>query len=282
MVSQVDGLPLKSSEHMVNPLILLLLWDHLSDRNVAMQQLEGQRLVTGRIQLKRVFCIGLLSVQLAACASGTIAEPGLAVSTSDSALGQAEFTGEAATAAILRPADVISVSVFREEALSLDSVPISASGEVSFPLIGTMNVAGMSTAELELHLEEALQARYLRNPHVTVNVLEYGSHEVTVEGQVTNPGVYRFQPGTRLSGGISLAAGPTRVADSRDIVVFRQTDAGMQIAKFDYSAVRAGTMLDPILQPGDRIIIGTDGLSQFWQDALRAVPAVGLFTNVGI
>ena len=52
------------------------------------------------------------------------------------------------------------------------------------------------------------------------------------------------------------------------------------VAKFDYRAVSQGTMIDPVLEPGDRVVVGTSGLSQFWQDLLRALPAFGLFTNV--
>mgnify|MGYP007056299579 FL=1 len=53
----------------------------------------------------------------------------------------------------------------------------------------------------------------------------------------------------------------------------------MAVAKFDYAQVRAGTMIDPVLAPGDRVVVGTSGLSQLWQDFLKAVPAFALFTR---
>ena len=233
-----------------------------------------------RISVRTIATV-LLASSLAACGgNASVSMPGPAVVTPITALNQQGYATAVEGDYILRPSDVISVTVFREEGLSLPSVSIAADGRVSVPLLGPIQVAGMTASALEAQLEQALNARYLREPEVTVNVVSYASHQVTVEGAVEEPGVFEFRPGTRLSGGISMAKGPTRVAQMREVAVFRQTATGMEVAKFDYAAVRAGTMMDPILQPGDRIVVGTDGLSQFWQDLLKALPAFALFTAI--
>lgn len=224
--------------------------------------------------------LGVALAALASCKSGPDVQPGLAVSQPVTELGQDGFGMDLSASYQLRPSDTISVRVFREESLSLAEVPISAEGEISLPLAGTVQAAGLTPRQLETRIEELLSARYLRDPDVAVNVVEYRSHQVTVEGSVRTPGLYAFRPGTRLSGAISLAEGPVREAQLRDVAVFRQAPGGMQIAKFDYNAVRAGQMIDPVLQPGDRIVVGTNGLTQFWQDLLRALPAFGIFTNL--
>ncbi len=41
-------------------------------------------------------------------------------------------------------------------------------------------------------------------------------------------------------------------------------------------------MLDPVLEPGDRVVMGTDGLSVFWEDFLKALPAFGIFAAAGV
>ena len=222
----------------------------------------------------------LLPVSLVVgCTTSPSVEPGLAPDRASTVMSQQGYSSTLPSSYALRPSDRVSISVFREADLALEDAPISADGRLSFPLVGSLVVAGMTPLELEDRLEELLGSRYLRNPDVTVNVLDYASHLVTVDGQVTQPGVYPFSPGARLSGGISLARGLTRVASTSDIIVFRQGPEGLQVAKFDYSSVRAGQMLDPVLMPGDRVVVGTDGLSQFWQDFLRAVPVVAIFTN---
>jgi len=219
-------------------------------------------------------------LSLSACGGAPAAQSGLVTSQPVPAPGGADFTPNVDPNYVLRPADILKISVFREAELSQDSVAIAANGEISVPLVGPVNVAGMTLASLEALLENELGGRYLRNPDVTVNVIEYGSHLVTVEGAVQQTGVFAFKPGTRLSGGIALARGLDRVAKGSEVAVFRQTPEGMYIAKFDYRAVQGGTMLDPVLQPGDRIVVGTSGLSQFWQDLLKAIPVFALFTRI--
>lgn len=216
---------------------------------------------------------------LAGCAAQAQIEPGVANTTPNAAMGQAEYIAAVGNSYVLRPADRLSVTVFRETELSLPEVSISAEGRISVPLVGPIQAAGMTVDQLETRIEELYDARYLRSPDVAVNVLEYASHVVTVEGSVTESGIFVFRPGTRLSGGIAMAKGVTRVADVREVAIFRQRGSEMLVAKFDYAQVRAGGMMDPVLQPGDRIVVGTDNLSQTWQDVLRALPVFALFTQ---
>lgn len=225
-------------------------------------------------------CMSAMLGMLAACSSSSTALPGLVVAPADPALNQQIFATAIPANYILRASDVIRVNVFREDELSVQSVLIAADGSISLPLLGSVQAGGVSIQQLESRIEQELGARYLRNPDVAVNVINYGSHVVTVEGAVGEPGVYPFQPGTRLSGGIALASGLERVARAREIAVFRQGAEGMEIAKFDYAAMQAGTMMDPVILPGDRIVVGTDNLSQIWQDVLQAIPVFALFTRI--
>lgn len=228
----------------------------------------------------RMGSVALLAIVATACSSGPIAQPGLVPIAPVAALGQDDYSANSPAPYRLRPSDVISITVFREENLSVPSLVVSGDGAISLPLVGMMNVDGMTIEQVEARIEQVLGARYLREPEVAVNILAYNSHQVTVDGAVENVGVYDFRPGTRLSSGISLAGGLNRVARSTEVAVFRETSEGMAVAKFDYQAIRSGTMLDPVLEPGDRIVVGTDNLSQFWQDVLRAIPLFALFTRV--
>ncbi|WP_158586878.1 polysaccharide biosynthesis/export family protein [Aurantiacibacter zhengii] len=218
---------------------------------------------------------------LSGCNTYPIAEAGPVVAQAIPEMGQQSFNHATDfNNYILRPADVISVTVFREESLSLDRVPISADGLIALPLLGEIRASGVTAAELSDQLETILGERYLREPNVSINVLGYGSHQLTIEGAVRNPGIYEFRPGTRLSGSVALANGLTRVSDYRNVAIFRQMEGGMYVAKFDYAAVRDGTMLDPVIQPGDRVVVGSSGLSQAWQDFITALPVFTLFTRI--
>lgn len=197
-------------------------------------------------------------------------------------LGQAGYTWARPTTYLLRPSDQITINVFREPDLSLEKVRIGVEGNVSLPMIGSVPAAGMTAKQFEQDVTRRLAALGLKSPMVSVNIADYASHLVTVEGAVEKPGVYTFQPGARLSSAVALASGPKRVAKTDQVAVFRESPEGIMVAKFDYAQISQGTMLDPVLEPGDRVVMGTDGLSVFWEDLLKALPAFGVFAVAGL
>ncbi len=214
---------------------------------------------------------------LAAC--GSTPEPviGMAAVAPDAALGQGIYSQQRPQTYLLRPADEISVNVFREPDFTMSSLRIGVEGNVSIPLLGSIPAAGMTAKQFEEDVTRRLAAVGLKTPTVSVNIVQYSSHFVTVEGAVEKPGVYAFQPGARLSAAVALASGPKQTAKLDQVAVFRDTPEGIMVAKFDHSAISTGAMLDPVLQPGDRVVMGTNGLSVFYQDLLKAAPAFGAF-----
>lgn len=222
----------------------------------------------------------MFALGIASCSTGPVAQVGLVNPATNSALGQDDYSATESPTYLLRPSDVVSVTVFREPDLSVESIPVGADGSLSLPLLGSIKVDGMTARELERTVTERLAKSELVDPKVSVNIMQFGSHLVTVEGSVEKPGMYPFKPGTRLSGAIALASGLKREAKLKEVAIFRQTPRGMAVAKFDYGMVRAGTMLDPVLQPTDRVVVGTSGLSLFWQDMIKTLPAFALFTNI--
>lgn len=234
-----------------------------------------------RQAINRLMLTAVSTALLGGCTSSPETVIGPAASQPITSLGQANYTDQRSKTYLLRPSDRISINVFREPDFSLESVRIGVEGNISIPLLGSIPAAGMTAKSLEEDLTTRLARVGLRSPSVSVNIAEYASHLVTVEGAVTRPGVYTFQPGARLSSAVALAQGPQRTAKSSQLAVFRETENGIAVAKFDYAMISQGTMLDPILEPGDRVVMGTDGLSVFWQDFLRAVPAFGIFATAG-
>jgi polysaccharide biosynthesis/export protein len=224
----------------------------------------------------------LAAMALMGCASSP--EPIIGASTIQprSDLGQDGYSYARPDVYLLRATDKISVSVFREPDLSADEVRIGVEGNVSLPMLGSIPAAGLTAKQFEQDVTRRLAALGLKSPNVSVNITDFASHLVTVEGAVKTPGVFAFQPGARLSSAIALAEGPTRTAKIEQVAVFRESAEGIMIAKFDYQQVSQGTMLDPVLQPGDRVVMGTDGLSVFWEDLLKALPAFGVFAAAGV
>lgn len=226
--------------------------------------------------------ITIAAFGVTACASTPAPIIGAAASQPRNDLGQGLYAQTRPATYALRPSDQISVNVFREPDLSLAEVRLGVNGAVSLPLLGTIPAAGMTSRELEQDITKRLLAAGLRSPMVSVNIANYASHLVTVEGSVEDPGVYTFQPGSRLSSAIAMGGGPTRTANTEQVAVFRESPDGVMVALFDYDQMRQGTMLDPILAPGDRVVMGTDGLAVFYQELLRTLPALAVFATVAL
>ncbi len=225
---------------------------------------------------------GMMGLSLAGCSSTPEPVIGVAASQPVSSLGQEGFSVARPKTYLLRPSDKISINVFREPDFSMEAVQVGVEGNVSLPLLGSIPAAGMTAQQFETDVTRRLAAAGLKSPMVAVNIAEYASHLVTVEGAVTTPGVYPFEPGARLSSAIAMAEGTEREAKRSQVAVFRTRGDQIYVAKFDYGAVSQGTMLDPVLAPNDRVVVGTDGLSVFWQDALKTIPALGVFATVAL
>lgn len=221
---------------------------------------------------------------LLASLGGCISSPPVMVDTTASQAGPTaatpgtSFAAEPATTP-LRPRDRINVRVLREPDLSLDEVRVGEDGYFEMPQIGRVKAEGRTTAEISDEIRQRLAADYLVNPRVAVNILDYASHSVTVEGAVAQPGIYQFQPNTTLVGAIALAHGPSRVARLGQVAIFRQEAGQRKVAVFDLREVRAGRMVDPEIRPGDRVLIGYDGMQQAWLDILAAAPLLAVFTT---
>lgn len=221
---------------------------------------------------------------LLASLAGCISSPPIAVDTAAAQAGPIEVTPGASfvaepAATPLRPRDRINVRVLREPDLSLDEVRVGEDGYFDMPQIGRVRAEGRTTAEISDEIRQRLAADYLVNPRVAVNIVDYASHTVAVEGAVAQPGLYQFQPNTTLVGALALARGPSRVARLGQVAIFRQEGGQRSVAVFDLREVRAGRMVDPEIHPGDRVLVGYDGMQQAWLDILAAAPLLAVFTT---
>lgn len=178
------------------------------------------------------------------------------------------------------PLDTISITVFQEEDLSLPAVPVDSSGAILLPLVGTIQAAGKSTRQLAGEIAARLNERYLRNAQVTVTVTNSAQQRVTVEGEVTQPGIYQIQGRTTLIDALALARGPTRNARLREVVVFREIDGVHSGALFDLQAIRRGEQPDPEVLPGDQVVVGLSNVKASVREALAASPFLAVFVQL--
>lgn len=177
----------------------------------------------------------------------------------------------------INPSDKLTIAVFREPDLSVQQAPVESSGGLVMPLIGRVQAAGRTTSELSNDIAGRLKTRYLVNPTVSVIIAESRAQNVTVDGAVTEAGVYELQGRTTLLQSIAMAKGATRVAKLNQVAVFRTIDGKRNGAVFDVDAIRAGEAPDLVLQSGDYVVVSASGTKALWYDVLGILPAFGLF-----
>lgn len=176
------------------------------------------------------------------------------------------------------PSDTISVNIFNEPEFSNPQLKVDVAGNVNIPLVGSVRAAGKSTEEFGRELGNSLRAGgFLINPRVTVNMVDAVSQRVTVDGEVTQPGIYPLTGPTTLLDAIALSRGTTRTARVSEVAIFRVVDGQQMAAKFDLAAIRRGEAPNPVLQGNDVVVVGFDRLSGAWRDFLSAAPVFALF-----
>lgn len=154
----------------------------------------------------------------------------------------------------LGPGDVIEVRVFEEEALTGTS-RIEADGTFVYPLLGSVNAAGLTATALAEHLKERLADGYLRTPQVTVFVQEHNSRQVSVIGQVKRPGRYAYRSGMTLIEAIAEAGGTTDSAVLASMKVTRLVEGRELSADVPFKEITQGRVTDFALQAGDIVFV---------------------------
>ena len=173
--------------------------------------------------------------------------------------------------------DKLNVTVFQVEDLTLQEVQVDASGNLQLPLIGTLQVRGLTTAELAEQITERLAATVLQNPQVSVTVTEAASQKVTVDGAVTEPGVFQMRGNTTLIQAVAMAKGPSRVAALDRVAVFRTVNGQRMVAQYDLRAIRRGEAADPPILGDDVIVVDTSGFSVALREVFGALPGLAIF-----
>ena len=144
---------------------------------------------------------------------------------------------------VLQPSDLLQVQVFQEDDLSRQ-VRVTQNHSISLPLVGSVDLKGMTIKQAQEKIRALYDRDYLVNPQINVTVLEYAKRTVNVLGAVNTPGAILFpeEQGLTLLDAIARAGGFNRYADRRKIKLSR-TDADGHTQTFIINA-------DDLMQSG--------------------------------
>ena len=136
--------------------------------------------------------------------------------------------------------DELRVTVFNHQDLSGTFV-IGGEGTISMPLIGQVQAGGKGLRELEDEIEAALKPDYLRNPSVSIEVLNYRPFYIL--GEVNEPGSYPYVAGMRVVNAVALAGGYTERASKGRVRIERDGFPDSQIRADDRTSVLPGDIV---------------------------------------
>lgn len=132
--------------------------------------------------------------------------------------------------------DLLEISVFEVEELSKIRVRVPGRGVIALPLVGQIDAAGHTTAELEEEIRTRLKQKFMHEPQVSVFIQEQQSQRISVIGAVRKGGVFSITRPLRLADALAMAEGLTDEAD-RQVYVIRRTS----VSAVNAAAARSGT-----------------------------------------
>ena len=213
----------------------------------------------------RVTFLSMTVLALCLLVVGTV--PGAAA---ESGVGATPAAGPA-DAYRVSPGDTLSIVVADDELFTRDC-PVSGAGTISYPQLGDVAVAGLTTAELKTNLEKSL-AKYLKYPQVSVTVRQYGQSgmSVFVMGEVKNPGAYPLSGGAGYMQALAAAGGLIETASGEITLVKART---RQSFTFQLGEAVSGASA-VVVEPGDVLLARRKREARY--AVLGEVPQPGMF-----
>ena len=170
---------------------------------------------------------------------------------------------------VIRPYDRIYIKVYSidektnqlfnsNEAIPMNSSSniitylVDESGNVTYPFIGKINLAGLTLEKAGTKLGEAL-GEYVTNAAVVIKFIE---SNVTVLGQVTNQGIHPYsQDKLSIYEAIALGGGITQYGNRKNVILIRKENGRIVHHKLDLSNSAIASKDDYYVQNNDIIIV---------------------------
>jgi polysaccharide export outer membrane protein len=167
---------------------------------------------------------------------------------------------------LLGPGDLLEISIFDTPELT-QRVRVDSEGKITLSLIGEITVRGMVPDKLAgIITRKLVDGKFMKDPQVSVFVMEYAGQMAYVTGEVAHPGAYALLRSHRLLDLISLAGGLS--ARAGNTVTIARTEGAAQPIQVDLSD-KDEKRSNPEILPGDSITVGQAGIVYVLGDVER-------------
>ncbi len=153
---------------------------------------------------------------------------------------------------LIGPGDLLTVNIFGNQGFPKEYL-VDSDGSIYFPLVGSVNVGGLSQAQASVKLAQRL-TRYIVDPRVTVMVKDSSQYTVSVMGNVVKPGKYLIRGQPTLLGALAEAGGPMPASALNRAVLIRDERA-YKVNLENYFEPGAKPRKEPIILPGDVVYV---------------------------
>jgi polysaccharide biosynthesis/export protein len=156
----------------------------------------------------------------------------------------------------IKPGDSVSITVLGEPDLS-KKFTVDQDGNINMPLVHQVHVAGFTSAQATVEIATQLK-KLIKNPQVSIDQIESGKIQVTVAGEVKNPGILMLTAGSKLIDAITAAGGYTPNADLSKVSV-SESASGANARTIDLSKFLLGgdVSVNVPISSGDTVHIPT-------------------------
>lgn len=168
--------------------------------------------------------------------------------------------------------DLAEIDVYNVEDLSRSYI-VDRTGNIRFPLIGSVEVAGLSPTDLQDVLTEEYGAKYLESPNINVTLEAKDLGRVIVDGAVNKPGVFDIRNVIRLTEAVALAQGiDSETSNGAKVYVIRTIEGRRSILESDLREIRNLQANDPQIIPNDVVFVEDSTGRLVFREFLRTVP----------
>lgn len=158
----------------------------------------------------------------------------------------------------LGPEDELAIRVLKQPDYSLERVKVSPTGHIHYPLIGDIEVAGLTVTKLREHLAASL-SEYIIDPNVSVSLIEAKSAKIGVLGEVANPGIMLMAKPMTVIDAITASGGVTNYGNQSSVTLLRQMgDSRVVTTKVNVKRILEGKARpedNVTLRAGDTLIV---------------------------
>jgi len=160
----------------------------------------------------------------------------------------------------IAPGFLLSMEVYDTPEYSLE-LRVDPNGDVSLPLAGKVHLADLTLSAASEKLATALRdGKILNDPRVNLNIEEYAGSEVTVLGEVRNPGRVEMLAPRHLDDVIAMAGGETEFA-GKTVEIRHAAGTEPRSVVVEYSrSVDNHILSDTVVRPGDTVTVKRAGI----------------------